>query len=135
MFYTHFSLFFPTLHSSVQAPAHFTMKSVVAFFALLAVASVTALPVQNDVYLVNETPSTNTGTGGYQFGYETSDNQSRFETAQLVAVPNARTGEVSNVLSVQGYYSFVDNTGRNYFLVEYTADENGYRPKITYKQL
>lgn len=110
------------------------MQIIAAFFVSLVVACTTAFPLQNQAYPVKETPLENFGNGGYQFGYQTSD-QNRFEVAQVVTVRNARTGELNNILRVQGYYGFVDYTGRYQQLVEYTADENGYHPKVTFRLL
>lgn len=77
----------------------------------------------NGVYLLREAPSNNIGLDGYQFGYELSDGQRREEQAQ-VEFRSAKPEDA--VLRVRGSYSWVDSTGKTW-LINYTADENGYR--------
>lgn len=60
--------------------------------------------------------------------YELSDGQIRSEVGTYRDVKDAEGKDVK-ALFVQGSYSFVGPDGQTYW-VNYTADENGYHPKV-----
>ena len=62
------------------------------------------------------------------FRYELSDGQIRSEVGTYKDSKDADGNDVK-VLFVQGSYSFVGPDGQTYW-VNYTADENGYHPKV-----
>lgn len=65
--------------------------------------------------------------GSYSWSYETGNGIQAQESGSLKG-----NGEESGP-AVVGSYSFIDENGQSY-LVEYTADENGFQPKGgTYK--
>uniref|UniRef100_A0A182W0U8 Uncharacterized protein n=1 Tax=Anopheles minimus TaxID=112268 RepID=A0A182W0U8_9DIPT len=72
--------------------------------------------------------SENNGQDGYRFNYELSDGQIRSEVGTYRDVKDAEGKDVK-ALFVQGSYSFVGPDGQTYW-VNYTADENGYHPKV-----
>ncbi|XP_055545369.1 endocuticle structural glycoprotein ABD-5-like [Wyeomyia smithii] len=72
--------------------------------------------------------SENNGFDGYKFTYELSDGQIRSEVGTYRDSKDAEGKDVK-VLFVQGSYSFVAPDGKTYW-VNYTADENGYHPKV-----
>ncbi|XP_055640362.1 endocuticle structural glycoprotein SgAbd-5-like [Toxorhynchites rutilus septentrionalis] len=72
--------------------------------------------------------SENNGPDGYKFTYELSDGQIRSEVGTYRDVKDAEGNDVKS-LFVQGSYSFVDPNGQTHW-VNYTADENGYHPKV-----
>ncbi|XP_058454910.1 endocuticle structural glycoprotein ABD-5-like [Malaya genurostris] len=72
--------------------------------------------------------SENNGLDGYKFTYELSDGQIRSEVGTYRDIKNAE-GQDVKALFVQGSYSFVAPDGKTYW-VNYTADENGYHPKV-----
>ncbi|XP_052889793.1 larval cuticle protein 65Ag1-like [Anopheles moucheti] len=72
--------------------------------------------------------SENNGPDGYRFNYELSDGQIRSEVGTYRDVKDAEGKDVK-ALFVQGSYSFVGPDGQTYW-VNYTADENGYHPKV-----
>ncbi|XP_053696314.1 endocuticle structural glycoprotein ABD-5-like [Sabethes cyaneus] len=72
--------------------------------------------------------SENNGLDGYKFTYELSDGQIRSEVGTYRDSKDAE-GKDIKVLFVQGSYSFVGPDGKTYW-VNYTADENGYHPKV-----
>uniref|UniRef100_A0A182PI48 Uncharacterized protein n=1 Tax=Anopheles epiroticus TaxID=199890 RepID=A0A182PI48_9DIPT len=81
----------------------------------------------NDVQTVRYY-SENNGLDGYKFTYELSDGQIRSEVGTYRDVKDAEGKDVK-ALFVQGSYSFVGPDGQTYW-VNYTADENGYHPKV-----
>uniref|UniRef100_A0A182M7M9 Uncharacterized protein n=1 Tax=Anopheles culicifacies TaxID=139723 RepID=A0A182M7M9_9DIPT len=81
----------------------------------------------NDVQTVKYY-SENNGLDGYRFNYELSDGQIRSEVGTYRDVKDAEGKDVK-ALFVQGSYSFVGPDGQTYW-VNYTADENGYHPKV-----
>ncbi|XP_058059767.1 endocuticle structural glycoprotein ABD-5-like [Anopheles bellator] len=111
------------------------MKQSVVFASvccvLLAGRAVLSAPApqQNpsDVTLVRYN-SENNGLDGYKFTYELSDGQIRSEVGTYRMVKDAEGKEVPT-LFVQGAYSFVTPDGQTHW-VNYTADENGYHPKV-----
>ncbi|XP_035772889.1 endocuticle structural glycoprotein ABD-5-like [Anopheles albimanus] len=72
--------------------------------------------------------SENNGLDGYKFTYELSDGQIRSEVGTYRDVKDSEGKDVK-ALFVQGSYSFVGPDGQTYW-VNYTADENGYHPKV-----
>ncbi|XP_058818251.1 endocuticle structural glycoprotein ABD-5-like [Topomyia yanbarensis] len=72
--------------------------------------------------------SENNGPDGYKFTYELSDGQIRSEVGTYRDIKDADGNDVK-ALFVQGSYSFVAPDGKTYW-VNYTADENGYHPKV-----
>ncbi|XP_039446756.1 endocuticle structural glycoprotein ABD-5-like [Culex pipiens pallens] len=72
--------------------------------------------------------SENNGLDGYKFTYELSDGQIRSEVGTYRDTKDAE-GNIVKTLFVQGSYSFVGPDGQTYW-VNYTADENGYHPKV-----
>ncbi|EFN76658.1 Flexible cuticle protein 12 [Harpegnathos saltator] len=118
------SIHISLLYRTEVAASAFNMKTIIALFALVAVA--VAAPVQDNsqTVVVKETPLDNIGIDGYQFGYELSNGESREESAQLV---NAGTENAS--LNVRGSFSFVDPATNARYTVNYVADENGYHPE------
>ncbi|XP_019700271.2 flexible cuticle protein 12-like [Harpegnathos saltator] len=100
------------------------MKTIIALFALVAVAVAAPVEDNSQTVVVKETPLDNIGIDGYQFGYELSNGESREESAQLV---NAGTENAS--LNVRGSFSFVDPATNARYTVNYVADENGYHPE------
>ncbi|XP_062534467.1 endocuticle structural glycoprotein ABD-5-like [Armigeres subalbatus] len=72
--------------------------------------------------------SENNGPDGYKFTYELSDGQIRSEVGTYKDSKDADGNDVK-VLFVQGSYTFVGPDGQTYW-VNYTADENGYHPKV-----
>ncbi|CAH0558128.1 unnamed protein product [Brassicogethes aeneus] len=61
---------------------------------------------------------------GYNFGYETSDGQTREEYGKIV-----KKGNNEEVLQVEGSYSYKGVDGRIYRVI-FTAGEEGYKPKV-----
>ncbi|RLU27612.1 hypothetical protein DMN91_001416 [Ooceraea biroi] len=101
------------------------MKTIIALYALVAVAlAAPAIPADNQVILVKETPSDNIGLGEYQFGYELSNGETRQEAAQLV-----NAGQENASLAVRGSFSWVDPATNVRYTVNYVADENGFHPE------
>ncbi|XP_024880992.1 cuticular protein 28 [Temnothorax americanus] len=99
------------------------MKTVFVILALAA--GVLAAPQNpNDITIVKQEESNNIGVGGYRFSYEQSDGQKREETAEL-----KNEGTENEIMSVVGSFSFIGPDGHTY-RVDYTADENGFQPKI-----
>lgn len=77
--------------------------------------------------LVREVQHNNIGNDdGYQFAYEQSDGQKRQETAEWV---QPRSADQSGFLRVTGSYSYYNPHDGQTYLVEYTADENGFHPR------
>ncbi|XP_037961607.2 endocuticle structural glycoprotein SgAbd-5 [Plutella xylostella] len=95
-------------------------------FKLLLVAAAVAIvcaqePAKPEVEVLTETSFVD--PKGYHFEFKTSDGTSRKEEAELITV-----GEYQGI-GVKGSYSFVAPDGQEY-LVEFTADEKGYRPTL-----
>ncbi|KAI5631980.1 insect cuticle protein domain-containing protein [Phthorimaea operculella] len=74
---------------------------------------------ENDA-VITEYNNENLGSGEYNFRFVQSDGIEREESGKF-------EGEGNYV--VQGYYSYIDPTGKKQF-VEYTADSTGYHPMI-----
>lgn len=62
---------------------------------------------------------------GYKYAYETANNIEAQEQGRL---DNA--GSDAEVLRAVGYYQYVGEDGQTY-RVDYTADENGFRPRVS----
>lgn len=85
-----------------------------------------ATPYQ-EVTLLRELQHNNIGTdSGYEFAYEQSDGQKRQERAELIA---PRSVDEEPILRVQGSYSYYNPYDGQTYIVEYTADENGFHPR------
>lgn len=83
-----------------------------------------AVTHQPEAVLVKETPSDNVGLGGYNYGYQLSDGQTKEETAELVS-----GGTDGQFLKVRGSFQFVDPITNVAYTVSYIADENGFQPQ------
>lgn len=90
--------------------------------ALCLVAAASAQLRGQDVVIIKETPSDNIGVGGYSFGYDLSDGQSRQETAEL-----KNAGSENAFIVMRGSYSYIDPVTGQLYTVNYVADENGFR--------
>ncbi|XP_041976489.1 endocuticle structural glycoprotein SgAbd-5-like [Aricia agestis] len=66
----------------------------------------------------------NIGLDGYKFDFELSDGTKRDEQAEL---RNAGTDD--EAIAVKGSYSWIGPDGVKYTVI-YTADENGFQPRI-----
>ncbi|XP_034952702.1 endocuticle structural protein SgAbd-6-like [Chelonus insularis] len=100
------------------------MQKAIVILLVLAVAMVAARP-QQEVTIVNQEEHNNIGIGGYRFSYEQSDGQKREETAEFL-----NEGTENEIMKVVGSFSFVGADGKTY-RVDYTADENGFQPKVS----
>ncbi|XP_052863340.1 endocuticle structural glycoprotein SgAbd-5-like [Anopheles cruzii] len=108
------------------------MQSIRLFLIAVSATLVTVFgapvdPVATPYILQYE--SNNAANEGYSFEFELSDEQKRKEEGTLRFTKDAEGNDVSFV-AVQGHYSFVGDDGRTYY-VEYTADENGYRTRMS----
>ncbi|KAF5298346.1 hypothetical protein FQR65_LT01124 [Abscondita terminalis] len=65
----------------------------------------------------------------YQFGFDTSDGISRDEQGSLKNV-----GSENELLAVRGKYSYFDSSSGNRIFISYTADENGFRPILSFSR-
>ncbi|XP_072941020.1 uncharacterized protein [Epargyreus clarus] len=84
-------------------------------------AALSAQEAQPPVEILTEKTFVN--TDGYKFEFKTSDGVSRKEEAQLITV-----GEHQGI-GVKGSYSYIAPDGQEY-IVNFTADDKGYRPEI-----
>ncbi|XP_022907037.1 endocuticle structural glycoprotein SgAbd-5-like [Onthophagus taurus] len=96
------------------------MKLLVVFAVLFYFAS--SASVENPKGQVVE------GIGGYNFGFATSNGIYVEEKGLLQNVGNWDEG-----IAVQGKYEYTAPNGAVY-IVDYVADNNGFRPKIQYKK-
>ncbi|XP_012224709.1 flexible cuticle protein 12 [Linepithema humile] len=100
------------------------MRTIIAFFALVAVALAAPPQDYSQTVLVKQTPLDNIGIDGYNYGYELSNGQAHQESAQLVKIDHENA-----TLAVRGSFTYVDPETNVRYTVNYVADENGFRPE------
>ncbi|XP_046410357.1 flexible cuticle protein 12-like [Neodiprion fabricii] len=98
------------------------MKMIIAFAALVAVATSAAIDGQN-VQVVAEELADNTGFSDYKYGYQLSNGATKQESAQLV-----NPGTEDQHYNVVGSFSYVDPATNVQYTVRYTADKDGFHP-------
>uniref|UniRef100_A0A1A9Z933 Uncharacterized protein n=1 Tax=Glossina pallidipes TaxID=7398 RepID=A0A1A9Z933_GLOPL len=96
------------------------MKVIIVLAVLFAVAS-----ARPDVETVRQDSFVQ--PDGFKFGVETSDGSKHDAEGQLKALDKDHVG-----IAVHGSYQFVDKDGHAY-VVNYVADENGYRAQDLYE--
>ncbi|XP_063701759.1 larval cuticle protein 9-like [Culicoides brevitarsis] len=112
-------------HSSSNNPPSNKISSIMKFailFVVMFVGCAIAAP-QSDVQLLKF--ENNVDGDNYNFAYEQSDAQKRDESGTFEAGAEPEKGE----MKVVGEYSYQID-GKT-VTVTYTADANGYRPKVS----
>ncbi|XP_028129621.1 larval cuticle protein 65Ag1-like [Diabrotica virgifera virgifera] len=100
--------------------------TVVVFIALIALC--VALPANNNPSSVIIRANSDVRPDGYEFGYETSDPIVRNEAGILQQLSQDKLA-----LQVNGDFAF--NYPEGFSLqTTYVADENGYRPRVSFGQ-
>lgn len=92
--------------------------------ALVAIAAAAPQHYHDNTYVVRETPHNNIGIGGYNYGYELSNGESRQEFAEM-----RNAGSENAFLVVRGSYTMVDPATGQQYVINYVADENGFHPE------
>lgn len=97
------------------------------FFQILVLAALVAValarPQSSKDAQILKYESENIGIDGYKFAYETSDGQSRQETAELKNV-----GTENEAMVIRGSFTWRDADGKDY-TITFVADETGYHPE------
>uniref|UniRef100_A0A182P5L0 Uncharacterized protein n=1 Tax=Anopheles epiroticus TaxID=199890 RepID=A0A182P5L0_9DIPT len=108
--------------TKTQQLTHFTMKTIIAFAFVVALALAAPLDDSKNAQILKY-ENDNIGVDGYKFAFETSDGHQRQEQAEL-----KKLGDEVEALVVRGSYSFTGDDGQVY-TVNYVADENGFQPE------
>ncbi|CAH0699938.1 unnamed protein product [Spodoptera exigua] len=100
------------------------MKSMI-IVALALVALAAAHPVDDTEATIVRSATNQDPSGAFDFGFETSNGIKVNEQGQLKEVVDEEN-KPHSVVVVRGTYSYVNSEGNNE-VIEYIADENGYR--------
>ncbi len=93
----------------------------------VSIRQVQTASLHKQATIVRDDRELHNGNGDYSFIVELSDGTRFEQNAQTLAKGES---EVSGLV-ITGHYSFVDTKTGEIHLVEYIADEKGYRPTIT----